>query len=222
MRSAFALRIFSGKNILNFAFVALCGALQTPFHGRGRNGKRHLQRRFLRKRGAVVSILALSVTYGDSSPKGRALGSPRKRHLFAKASPFGRGGFAKQRRRGRGRLRGRYPLSLLTAFAASSPKGTPYGNAGNFAATAEAVPLRDDFPRSRGRCRVATKGGVWLDAKRQDGRGTSPIFSLPCNDPPRSTVCSTGKVSEFCPAAEGRKADRMPVLGRQSCAFRRF
>ena len=127
------------------------------FHGRGRNGKRHLQRRFLRKRGAGVSILALSVTYGDSSPKGRALGSPRKLHLFAKASPFGRGGFAKQRRRGRGRL-----------------------------------------------------------------RGTSPIFSLPCNDPPRSTVCSTGKVSEFCPAAEGRKADRMPVLGRQSCAFCRF
>ena len=35
----------------------------------------------------------------------------------------------------------------------------------------KAVPLRDDFPRSGGRCRVATKGGVWLDAKRQDGRG---------------------------------------------------
>ena len=31
MRAAFALRIFSGKNILNFAFVALCGALQTLF-----------------------------------------------------------------------------------------------------------------------------------------------------------------------------------------------
>ena len=89
-----ALRIISGKIILNFAFVALCGALQTHFHGRGRNGKRHLQRRFLRKRGAAVSILALSVTYGDSSPKGRALGSPRKLHLFAKASPFGRGGTA--------------------------------------------------------------------------------------------------------------------------------
>ena len=74
MCSAFALHIFSGKNILNFAFVALCGALQTHFHGRGRNGKRHLQRRFLRKRGAVVSILALSVTYGDSSPKGRGSG----------------------------------------------------------------------------------------------------------------------------------------------------
>ena len=48
-----ALHIFSGKNILNFAFVALCGALQTHFHGRGRSGKRHLQRRFLRKRGAA-------------------------------------------------------------------------------------------------------------------------------------------------------------------------
>ena len=53
MRSAFALRIISGKIILNFAFVALCGALQTHFHGRGRKGKRHLQRRFLRKRGAA-------------------------------------------------------------------------------------------------------------------------------------------------------------------------
>ena len=30
-----ALRIFSGRIILNFAFVALCGALQTHFHGRG-------------------------------------------------------------------------------------------------------------------------------------------------------------------------------------------
>ena len=47
------LAIFSGKIIFNFAFVALCGALQTHFHGRGRNGKRHLQRRFLRKRGAA-------------------------------------------------------------------------------------------------------------------------------------------------------------------------
>ena len=30
------------KNYFYFAFVALCGALQTHFHGRGRNGKRHL------------------------------------------------------------------------------------------------------------------------------------------------------------------------------------
>ena len=32
-----ALRIFSGRVIFNFAFVALCGALQTHFHGRGWN-----------------------------------------------------------------------------------------------------------------------------------------------------------------------------------------
>ena len=57
MRSAFAVRIFSGRIILNFAFVALCGALQKHFHGRGREGKRHLQRRFLRKRGAAGKFL---------------------------------------------------------------------------------------------------------------------------------------------------------------------
>ena len=56
MRAAFALRIISGKIIYNFAFVALCGALQTPFHGRGRNGKQHLQRRFLRKHGAAQAV----------------------------------------------------------------------------------------------------------------------------------------------------------------------
>ena len=27
-----------------------------PFHGRGRNGKQHLQRRFLRKRGAAQAV----------------------------------------------------------------------------------------------------------------------------------------------------------------------
>ena len=71
MRSAFALRIISGKIILNFAFVALCGALQTPFHGRGREGKRHLQRRFLRKRGAAgkaLLICALIRRYAPPSP----------------------------------------------------------------------------------------------------------------------------------------------------------
>ena len=41
---------------------------ELPFHGRGRNGKWQLQRRFLRKRGAGVSGLALSVTCGDRFP----------------------------------------------------------------------------------------------------------------------------------------------------------
>ena len=30
------------KNYFLFAFVALCGALQTHFHGRGRSGQLHL------------------------------------------------------------------------------------------------------------------------------------------------------------------------------------
>ncbi len=34
------------------------------------------------------SVLALSVIFGASSPKGRAFGSPRKLHLFAKTFPF--------------------------------------------------------------------------------------------------------------------------------------
>ena len=34
MRSAFALRIISGRIIYNFAFVAACGPLQTHFHER--------------------------------------------------------------------------------------------------------------------------------------------------------------------------------------------
>ena len=48
-----ALRIISGIAILDFAFVAFCGALQTHFHRWGRYGKRQLQRHFLRKRGAA-------------------------------------------------------------------------------------------------------------------------------------------------------------------------
>ena len=92
MASAWALAINQGIIIYSFAFVALCGALQTHFHGRGRKGKRQLQRRFLRKRGAAVSILALSVKSCGfaSSPKVGALGSPRKVTGFARGSPFGR------------------------------------------------------------------------------------------------------------------------------------
>ena len=49
-----------------------------------------MQRRFLRKRGAAVSILALSVTCGDTSPKRRGLGKKMKFAWTAKGSPFGR------------------------------------------------------------------------------------------------------------------------------------
>ena len=70
MRSAYALRINSGKIIFNFAFVALCGALQTPFHRRGRKGMRHLQCLFPTETAAlwdniVFAVTALPVKMGD-------------------------------------------------------------------------------------------------------------------------------------------------------------
>ena len=54
-------------------------------------------------------------------------------------------------------LRGIPPQSLLRK--ASSPKGTPYGNAGNFVATAKSRPLGE--------------GGI---AAGDDGRGLSPLL----------------------------------------------
>ena len=58
----FALGIFSGKNIFNFAFVALCGALQTHFHKKGREGKQVVcpQRNCFRRKQALQ--LPVSVT----------------------------------------------------------------------------------------------------------------------------------------------------------------
>ena len=95
-----ALCTYSAERIIyNFAFVALCGALQTHFHRRGRNGKRHLQRRFLRKRGAVGGVLALSGAYAPALPKGEPLAKLHtlqlNRKLFLKppkAPPFGGAG----------------------------------------------------------------------------------------------------------------------------------
>ena len=71
MVSADALTIFSGIIILFRNSGKSADFPELPFHGRGRNGKRHLQRRFLRKRGAAAKGLA-------SSPKGRALGIAAK------------------------------------------------------------------------------------------------------------------------------------------------
>ena len=85
---------YSAENYFYFAFVALCGALQTLFS----------------RRGVVTPNCICSAAFYESAA------------LRASACS-------------------QYPLSLLTAFAASSPKGTPLGCAGNFIATVEAVPL---------------------------------------------------------------------------------
>ena len=52
------------------------------------------------------------------------------------------------------------PLSLLTTFAASSPKGAPLGTTGKFAAAAKSRPLGE--------------GGI---AAGDDGRGSFPLLA---------------------------------------------
>ena len=93
-----------------------------------------MQRRFLRKRGAAVSVLALSVfalqihtppfvTYGDIFPrrggslssKGEPLAKPETLPLPLKPSPWGRW-IAAQRQDGRG-----LPGKQLSALAANFP-----------------------------------------------------------------------------------------------------
>ena len=65
-------------------------------------------------------------------------------------------------------------LKPLSRCATAPPRGSLLVLPKPLPPPLKAVPLRDDFPRSGGRCRVATKGGVWLDAKRQAGRGNIP------------------------------------------------
>ena len=100
MRAAFALRMISGKIIYNFAFVALCGARQTPFHGRGRNEKQHLQRRCgkrtlsgsLRSPAVPLSGFAIFPRPGEVVPlRGSLLHLPVSTN---KAPPFGGAGTA--------------------------------------------------------------------------------------------------------------------------------
>ena len=94
-----ALRINSGKNIYNFGIAERLRALRYPiFTGGGRGGKRHLQRRFLRKRGAAgkaLLICTLIRRYAPPSPdRGKAsvvaIKFPAKVQSF-RACPLPRG-----------------------------------------------------------------------------------------------------------------------------------
>ena len=64
------------------------------------------------------------------------------------------------------------------ALRASSPKGTPLRYAGNFPATAKAVPL-DISPRSGRDVAPATEWGAGGKAAGFDGRGNAPQASAP-------------------------------------------
>ena len=82
------------------------------FHGRGRNGKQHLQRRFLRKRGAAGGDTPSVIACGDATfPKGTAFGSGGKVFGIAQRRPLGGAG------------------------ERSEPEGVAFGMAGKFPAT---------------------------------------------------------------------------------------
>ena len=111
----------------------------------------------------------------DSSPKGRAFGSPRKLHLFAKASPFDR----LPPTGGRCRLRDRKGNEV-------SPKVTERArplrkSAGGTERTLSVIAARCHLPR-RGRfcsaCRQITKsspfGGAGCDQREQTERVCPP------------------------------------------------
>ena len=119
MVSAGALTIFSGKNI-----IIICGS-ETPagvseplFHGWGRNGKRQLQRRFLRKRGAARKLFA--ETFSGLNPLRRSrASSPEGRVQLPQsslrdASSLGEGAFG---------MVAQFLAKVLTLRACRSPLG---------------------------------------------------------------------------------------------------
>ena len=78
--------------------------------------------------GFFIHILALSVTFGDSSPKGRALGGPHRLHLFANVSPFDRLPPAGENLSRPGEV---FPLrGSFLHLPVSTNKAPPFGGAG--------------------------------------------------------------------------------------------
>ena len=120
MRSAFALRIVSGRTILNFGVQKRLRAFLNPIFTDGvvtENGI--CSAAFCESVALRESGLALSVTFGDSSPKGRALGMAGK---FADEPSQSRLPPCQLPRRG----------SLYTA-AGLLQKSSPFGGAGKAA-----------------------------------------------------------------------------------------
>ena len=94
MRSAFALRIVSGRTILNLGVQKRLRAFLNPIFTDGVVTENGICSAAFCESAALrlASSPSQSKPVGfASSPKVGALGSPRKIHLFAKASPFGRG-----------------------------------------------------------------------------------------------------------------------------------
>ena len=107
MRSALLCASSAEKLFIISRLSRPAGRSKRYFHGRGRNGKLHLQRRFLRKRGAAgkaLLICALIRRYTPPSPdRGKAsvvaIKFPAKVQSF-RACPLPLGGAVAQRLRG--------------------------------------------------------------------------------------------------------------------------
>ena len=94
MPAACALGMNSGKIILIEQCRAVCGPPGIAFSQMelGRQGADAAPASYESAARRIAGSPSQSMPIGlDSSPKGRAFGSLRKLHLFAKASPFGRG-----------------------------------------------------------------------------------------------------------------------------------
>ena len=101
MRSAFALRIFSGKNIYNFAILENLRIFQNClFTGGGVEGYGICSAAFCESAALRESFLALSGANAPALPRGEPLAWRYSFRLkckvygLARASPFGRGGTA--------------------------------------------------------------------------------------------------------------------------------
>ena len=140
MASACALAIFSGKIILNFAFVAACGPRQTHFHEKGRKGSTAfampLSAKAWRGRGYPFcqSLRLCHLPQGDGfNGSGKVSGIAQRR-------PLGGAGTAQAVTEGVLRQTFRFN-SKVTGFARGSP-------------------FEERLPPAGGRCRVATKRGI--------------------------------------------------------------
>ena len=71
------------------------------------------------------------------------------------------------------------PLSQSLTALTALPKGEPMAVHTNFISMPRPLPLRKDFPRAGGRCRAATKGGVWIcEAKTERAHAVSAVTKV--------------------------------------------
>ena len=108
----------------------------------------------------------------------------RKIHpVFAGLSQTGKGVDAKEN-----------PFRLAAARQSTFPKGTAFAVAENFTALPKEGPLEGRLPPAGGRCRAATKGGIWLCEAKTEGvtiRSHSAPASCHGGSADRSTASGT-------------------------------